>query len=214
MPAFLALLSLIIARSVHPNRGKPPAPPREQDIPKVFWRYVTASALLACGFIDFPLLAYHIQSEKLFSPEVIPLLYAGAMGVVGLSALICGKLYDRYGIAVLAVGIVLSLLSLPLGFLGGPPAVVAAVACWGIGIGVQDATLRSGIAQVVSMNKRGSAFGVFNGAYGVAWFAGSVVMGLLYSHSREALVAFGVLLQLAAVALFLWVRKPLAAARM
>ena len=33
------------------------------------------------------------------------------------------------------------------------------------------------------MNKRGSAFGAFNGVYGVAWFAGSAVMGLLYDHS-------------------------------
>ena len=38
------------------------------------------------------------------------------------------------------------------------------------------------------MNKRGGAFGAFNGVYGVMWFAGSVVMGLLYSHSLVALV--------------------------
>jgi predicted MFS family arabinose efflux permease len=78
---------------------------------------------------------------------------------------------------------------------------------------VQDASLRSGIAQVVSMNQRGSAFGAFNGVYGVAWFLGSVVMGLLYDHSVMALVVFGVIAQLAAAIVFFCLRAPLAAAR-
>ena len=30
------------------------------------------------------------------------------------------------------------------------------------------------------MNKRGTAFGAFNAAYGVLWFLGSVTMGVLY----------------------------------
>src|SRR6202020_296859 len=99
-------------------------------------------------------------------------------------------------------GILISLFALPLGFLGGSTCAVAAVACWATGLGVQDASLRSGIAQVVSMNKRGAAFGAFNGVYGVAWFLGSTVMGLLYSHSLMALVAFGVAMQLAAGVMF------------
>jgi predicted MFS family arabinose efflux permease len=79
-------------------------------------------------------------------------------------------------------------------------------------MGAQDASLRAGIAQVVSMNKRGSAFGVFNGIYGVMWFIGSVAMGLLYDHSLPALVGFGVAAQLASAAMFFRLRKPLAAA--
>jgi predicted MFS family arabinose efflux permease len=102
---------------------------------------------------------------------------------------------------------------LPFGFLGGQVGVILAVACWASGLGVQDASLRSGIAQVVSMNKRGSAFGAFNGVYGVAWFLGSVVMGMLYDHSIMALVVFGVAAQLAAAIMFFWLRTPLAAAR-
>jgi len=37
------------------------------------------------------------------------------------------------------------------------------------------------------MNKRGSAFGTFNGVYGVMWFLGSTAMGLMYDHSLAAL---------------------------
>jgi MFS family permease len=212
VPAFLALGSIIVAHAMFPAQVTPPTPPAPRELPGVFWKYVAAAGLLACGFIDFPLLAYHIQSTGLFNPEVIPLLYAGAMACVGAAALLFGRLYDRYGIVVLAWGIVISMLSLPLGFLFGSTGIIFAVACWGIGIGVQDASLRAGIAQVVSMNKRGSAFGAFNGVYGVMWFAGSIVMGLLYGWSLTALVVFGLILQGAAAIWFFWLRRPLRAA--
>ena len=134
------------------------------------------------------------------------------MAVNGITALVFGRLFDRYGLPVLTGGILVSLLALPLGFLGGEMGAIASVACWATGLGAQDACLRAGIAEVVSMNKRGSAFGAFNGVYGVAWFLGSAAMGLLYSYSLPALVAFGVAAQLAAALLFFRLRKPLAAA--
>src|SRR5438552_5863072 len=104
------------------------------------------------------------------------------MAVTGATAMLCGRLFDRFGMAILVVGILVTMLAIPLGFLGGPTAIMIAVACWGAGHGVQDATLRAGISQVVSMNKRGSAFGAFNGVYGVLWFLGSALMGFLYQH--------------------------------
>jgi hypothetical protein len=113
---------------------------------------------------------------------------------------------------MLSVGILISLAGLPLGFLGGQTAAIAAVACWAIGMGAQDACLRSGISQVVSMNKRGSAFGSFNGVFGIAWFLGSVTMGQLYGHSLMALVAFGVVAQLISAMMFFRLRAPLAEA--
>src|ERR1017187_9954153 len=94
----------------------------------------------------------------------------------------------------------------PLGFFGGAAGAVASVACWATGLGAQDACLRSGIATVVAMNKRGRAFGIFNGVYGVAWFLGSAVMGLLYSHSLVMLVVFGIAAQLASAAMFFRLR--------
>jgi MFS family permease len=179
VPAVGAFAAMISARAINPDTELK-APKRvDQKLPPVFWTYVAAAGLLACGFVDFPLLAYHFQKTGLVGKETIPLLYAGAMGVNGITAVIFGKLFDRFGVFALAAGILVSLVALPLGFLGGHAAVYASVGCWATGLGAQDASLRGGIAQVVSMNKRGGAFGAFNGVYGVAWFAGSAVMGLL-----------------------------------
>jgi MFS family permease len=212
-PAVGALTALLVARFVYPQAGKStPKPGKIIVLPKVFWWYVAAAGMLALGYADFPMLAYRFQELKLVGPAAIPLMYSGAMGVEGLAALIIGKLFDRYGIGMLSVGILISLASLPLGFLGGQMAATAAVACWAIGMGAQDACLRSGISQVVSMNKRGSAFGAFNGVFGIAWFLGSVTMGQLYGHSMMALVAFGVVAQLISAAMFFRLRAPLAEA--
>ncbi len=213
IPAVASLIALFAARQMHVDVVAPASQPQRQtNLPKVFWWYVAAAGLLACGFVDFALLAFHFQKTALARPAVIPLLYAGAMGVNGLTAMIFGKLFDRYGTLVLALGILVSAVSLPLGFLGGFGAAVAGVACWAAGLGAQDATLRAGIAQVVSMSRRGSAFGIFNGVFGVAWFLGSAAMGILYDHSVTALVVFGMVAQVAAAILFFALRKPLAAA--
>ncbi len=212
IPAALALLSIILARAVRPIRLDPPPVKTTPHMPAVFWPYIAASGLLACGFVDFPMVGAHFEANKVFTPSTIPLLYSLAMAVTGLTAFIFGRLFDKHGIVVLALGIGISVLALPFGFFGGAMGGVIAVLCWGTGLGVQDATLRAGIAQVVSMNKRGTAFGTFNGVYGVAWFAGSALMGVLYGYSIAAVVAFGVVAQLIAAVMFFRLRKPLAEA--
>ncbi|MFI5233190.1 MAG: MFS transporter [Gemmatimonadales bacterium] len=209
-PALLAFVAILAARYVYPdNKGTPPSAKDTKDLPKVYWIYVAAAGMLALGFLDFPLLSYHFENTALVSKAVIPLLYALAMGVNGLAALIFGRLFDKYGIVVLAWGILISMLSVPLGFLGGAAAATVGVCCWALGLGVQDASLRSGIAQLVSMNKRGNAFGTFNAVYGIMWFAGSTTMGLLYDHRVGALVVFGLTAQAIAAGMFFWLKKPL-----
>jgi hypothetical protein len=212
VPAVGTLAALTLARVLNPTYRNIVKSHGAQATPRIFWMYILAAGMLAFGFADFPLLAYHFRGLQLASEAEIPLLYAVAMAVNGLAALIFGRLFDRYGILVLVLGIFLSAVSLPLGFLGGPEAAIWSIICWASGLGAQDATLRSGIAQVVSMNKRGSAFGAFNGVYGVMWFLGSLTMGWLYSRSITGLVEFGIVAQLIAAVMFFTMRTRLSQA--
>src|SRR5881396_1113843 len=98
IPALGAFIALLFARAASPHQGTPPKAPESKQLPRVFWIYVMAAGLLALGFVDFPLLAFHFQQSSLVKPPVIPLLYAGAMGVNGLTALVFGRLFDRHGI--------------------------------------------------------------------------------------------------------------------
>jgi MFS family permease len=214
-PGAAAVAALLVARALFPVALSPPRPPViQRELPRVFWFYVAAAGLLALGFADFPLLAYHFERARLTAPAAIPLVYAAAMGVNGLTALAFGRMFDRFGLYVLSGGILVSLLALPLGFSHDSTAAIAGVMCWAVGMGVQDATLRPGIAQVVSMNKRGRAYGAFNAVYGTMWFAGSAIMGLLYDRSIPALMAFGAAAQFASAILFFRLRRPLANIRM
>lgn len=210
IPAGLAVAALLVARAWFPAQGATaPQQLEQKNFPRVFWIYVASAGLLACGFADFALLSFHFQNTGVIAPAMIPLLYSGAMAVNGATAPLFGRLFDRFGLATLSAGTLISMLSLPLGFLGGPSGAMAGVACWATGIGAQDAILRSGISQVVSMNKRGGAFGAFNGVYGVMWFAGSAIMGVLYDYSITAVVIFGLTMQLLAGASFFWLRGRL-----
>jgi MFS family permease len=128
------------------------------------------------------------------------------MAANGITAPLFGRLYDRFGLAVLPAGIVISAAALPLCFFGRIDAAIAGLACWGTGMGAMDAVLRSGISKLVAMDKRGRAFGYFNAVFGVMWLAGSSTMGLLYDHSIAALVVFGVTAQLAAAVIFFSLR--------
>jgi hypothetical protein len=75
-----------------------PAQPESQNLPNTFWFYVAGAGILAAGFVDFPLLAYHFQNMSIAQPAAIPLFYAGAMGLNGIAALVFGRMFDRYGV--------------------------------------------------------------------------------------------------------------------
>ena len=64
---------------------------------------------------------------------------------------------------------------------------------------------------MVPPERRGSAYGLFNTGYGIAWFLGSALMGYLYDSSLQGLVWFSVIVQLAAIPFFVLVanaRRP------
>ena len=77
----------------------------------------------------------------------------------------------------------------------------------GIGYATRDTLLNALIATVLPEGKRNLAFGVFYLGYGAGWLSGSITAGLLYEHSRIGLIAFSLLVQLAAVPFFILAAK-------
>jgi len=205
IPALAALALLALARLAYPRpEDLEPAAAAiaAQDFSPAFWFYVGATCLVAAAYADYPLLAYHFERAGSVPQQWIAVLYAVAMAVDGLAALVMGRWFDRRGIAVLVGATSLSALVTPLAFAGGFGLAVAAAVLWGIGMGAQESIMRAAIAQLTPAARRGTAYGLFNLLFGVAWFSGSVVMGWLYDLSIAGLVAFSVSLQLAALPVF------------
>ncbi len=208
IPAGLAIAFSVLARFRFPQPERFEIPSKTPSIafagfPAIFWLLALASGLLAFGITDFPLVGLHLSKTKLFPEEAIPLLYAGAMVVDAVVALFLGKLYDRHGLKVLTVLFVAELLTAPLLFLGGVPAVIIGMALWGISIGSQESILKAAIADRVSEDRRARAFGLFHTIFGALWFLGSMALGLAYdTFGSTALVIISVLFQTGACVLF------------
>jgi MFS family permease len=210
IPAAMTLAVLIAARVLYPR-------PRDletessrletKEFPHLFWLYLAAVGFVAAGYADFPLIAYHFKKMTVVSEVWIPVFYAVAMGTDALAALVFGRLFDRSGIPILIVATLLSSLFAPFVFLGGFYAALAGMVLWGIGMGAQESIMRAAIAGMVPANRRGSAYGVFNTAFGVSWFVGSAVMGWFYDVSVSMLIIFSVGMQLAAIPLFFLTKK-------
>ena len=211
IPAGLALAALFTANRLYPDPSRFEEPrsaePARGVFPRAFWIYTAAAGLLAAGFVDFPLIAYHFRKISLVPPAEIPVFYAVAMGVEALTALLLGKLYDRIGTPVLIAGAVMAAASSPLVFLGPVFAALVGIALWGAGMGAQQSSLRAKIADLVPAERRGAAYGIFNTVYGILWFGGSSAIGILYERSRAWAVAFAVVAQIAAIPLLLTVRR-------
>lgn len=141
--------------------------------------------------------------------KAIPILYAVAMGVDGLAALIFGRLFDRLGVSVLIAVALLSALFAPCVFLGGLSLAVVGMVVWGVGMGAQETVMKAAIAEMVTKERRGSAYGIFNMGFGLSWFLGSALMGWLYDVSLVSLVVFSVVIQLAAIPFFLLAARKL-----
>lgn len=212
VPALLALGVLAVARISypHPLDLEPSFHARETSgLRSTFWLYLIAVACIALGFADYPLVAFHIKTAGIVTDKWIPLIYAGAMGVDALSALIFGHLYDKKGFPVLLVMIAASAWSAPLVFLSGPALLTAGMALWGVGMGAQESIIRAVVADIVPRDRRATGYGVFNAGFGLAWFAGSALMGLLYDQSLLAVAIFSVASQLASLPLLYLVYRRL-----
>jgi len=176
-------------------------------LPRAYWLYAAAGALLAAGFADFALIAFHLQKNGSVSAGLIPVFYASAMATGALSALIFGKLLDRIGFPVLLIGFGIPAFFAPLVFLNNAKLELAGMILWGMGMGAQDSCLKAVLSSVIPGGKRSTAFGIFDTGFGVAWFLGSVLMGWLYAKSIPALMAFSVAMQLASLPVLALARK-------
>ena len=129
------------------------------------------------------------------------------MGTAAASALIFGRLFDRFGHpGARRLGAAGGTVR-PLAFLGGLWTAVGGVALWGIGMGAQESVAQAAIADMVPANRRAGAYGLFDTGYGVAWFLGSAAMGILYDRSLRGLIGFSVIAQLASLPLLVLVAR-------
>ena len=219
IPAVITLILLFFTKHKFPHPEKFEPEPKEYvpfQMKKEFVLYIAGISLFAFGFIDYSLVLMHISSTftslsvglaetgSLVTEGTLPLLYAGAMLVDAVAALVFGYLYDKKGVKVLVLSTVFSAPFPILIFAGKSiPVVLAGIALWGAGMGAQESILKAAVTTMVPKNSRATGYGIFECSFGVFWFLGSWLLGTLYDVSIPAMIAVSVVAQLAAIPLYL-----------
>jgi MFS family permease len=219
IPGAITVTLLLVTRSRFPNPERFEPEPKEYvpfRMRREFVLYIAGISLFAFGFVDYSIVAMHVSrtymslssgvasSGSLITTQTLPLLYAGAMLVDAISALFFGYLYDRRGVTALVWS---TLLSAPFSLLvfavDSVPALVMGVALWGVGMGAQESILKAAVTSMVPKQSRATGYGIFECSFGIFWFLGSWLLGVLYDVSIPAMVVVSVVAQLAAIPLYL-----------
>ncbi len=209
--ALLSLGTLVVARIFYPRphelEERSPVVLKAKGFSKSYWLYAAAGMCVAAGFADFSLIAFHFQRTNVVAQGLIPVFYSVAMVTGAITPPIFGKLLDTTGAAIVLVAFFLGALFAPCVFLGGFAFALVGMVLWGLGMGAQDSLLKAVLADAIPRDKRSTAYGVFDTVFGIAWFIGSAAMGLLYDKSIPAVVVFSLMLQLAALPIFVWAKN-------
>lgn len=215
VPGALTLILLLVTRRKfpHPDTFEPEVKAHETfRLDKTFLFYLAGISLFAFGFMDYSIIIMHVsrtfvtvgaelaETSTLVSTGTLPLLYAGAMLVDAVAALAFGLAYDRRGMNVLILSTVISApFALFIFTARTLPVLLFGILLWGIGMGAQESILKAAVSTIVPKHNRATGYGMFEFAFGIFWFLGSWLSGVLYDISLPAMIAVSVVAQLLAI---------------
>ncbi len=219
IPGAVTLVLLIITRCKFPNPEHFEPEPKEYipfKMKKEFILYIAGISLFAFGFIDYSIIIMHVsrtytglasglsETSSLVTTGSLPLLYAGAMLVDAVAALVFGLLYDKNGVKALVWSTVISApFAIFVFAFDSVPMLLLGIALWGVGMGAQESILKAAVTSMVPKASRATGYGIFECSFGVFWFLGSWLLGILYDASIPAMIAVSVIAQLAAIPLYI-----------
>jgi MFS family permease len=197
IPAFVALALMMFAVS-EPKRPVELKRVRLKfsDIarfPRVYWAIVAVAAVLTLARFSQAFLVLRAQNAGL-AIALIPMVLVVMNVVYALSAYPAGVVADKAGRAGgLMFGIVcLIVADIVFAFTTGIWGVMAGIALWGLHMGLTQGLLAALVADIAPADLRGTAFGVFNFAIGVAMLLASVIAsGLWDIYGAQATFMFG-----------------------
>lgn len=218
IPGFITILLLFLTKREFPNPEafEPEAKKEEAFVmKKSFIYYIVGISFFAFGFMDYALVIMHISKNftglggsygtfRLISEETLPLLYAGAMLVDAVAALIFGHIYDKKGVRALVISTIISApFSLFIFGFKSELALLFGLVLWGIGMGAQESILKAAVTSMVPKKNRATGYGIFECSFGIFWFLGSWVLGVIYSKSLPLMIGLSIFAQVLAIPFYL-----------
>jgi MFS family permease len=193
-------------KASEPAEAKPEK--ADEKLGRAFYLYTFAVLLNTVGLIPFELIL--LKATKILEPTnqlwIVPLIYTLIQGVDAPTALFAGFAYDKFKIRVLVLPFILSVVPTFFAMANSDLAMlVVAAAFFGLVLGMQESIYRAAVSGFAPISLRGTAYGIFNTAYGVGMLASGAVYGLMVELNTPylAVIAYVLVTQAAAVVLLL-----------
>ena len=223
IPFVLMMVAVILThRAVSKDRlmeVKETQSPIKDKTHPVFWTYTAFTFMTMIGFAQFPLIAFHLRDNAVLPDERIVLFYSIIMVVNAFLAIAIGMFYDwiKRKTGNKQSGL-LTLLFIPIAagvlpFLAlshSVPLIVVGLVLFGSIIAAHETIMRSAIADITSLRKRGTGYGIFNTALGSALLIGALLFSQIYERfGITALQLVLVAAQVVAMGLFVVMRMQI-----
>ena len=186
---------------------------KREKLARPFYIYTFAVLLNTVGLIPYTLILY--KASEILQPTqqwIVPLIYLLIQGVDAPMALIAGYAYDKFGIGVLVMPFLLSLFPPLLTMVGAElSTLIAAAIVFGLVLGTQESIYRAAVSELTPISSRGTAYGIFNTAYGVGFLISGALYGLLMELKPPfiAVIFYVSVTQIIATASLLSIRSEL-----
>lgn len=186
---------------------------KREKLARPFYIYTFAVLLNTVGLIPYTLILY--KASEILQPAqqwIVPLIYVLIQGVDAPMALIAGYAYDKFGIGVLVMPFLLSLFPPLLTMVGAElSTLIAAAIVFGLVLGTQESIYRAAVSELTPISSRGTAYGIFNTAYGVGFLISGALYGLLMELKPPfiAVIFYVSVTQIIATASLLSIRSEL-----
>jgi len=163
---------------------------RKQDIPSIFWIYLVFSAISVIGFVNFQIISYHFKVQHILNDSFIPIIYAFAMGIDAIFALIIGRIYDKFGLKTVLIIPFINIFIPFFVFRKSINFLILGIIIWGMVMAMYETVMRASIADIIPIAKRGYSYGIFNTVFGLSYFLGSFVIGFLYTLNLDYVIIY------------------------
>ena len=182
----VALLLFGVREPDHPQPSKGKNPIRWENLTRLgsaYWWVVGIGALFTLERFSEAFLVLRAQRGGI-PIALVPLVMVAMNLIYAVSAYPFGKLSDRMNrMTLLLLGLlVLIAADVVLAMDDQWGAVVIGVGLWGLHLGMTQGLLASLVADTAPADLRGTAYGFFNLASGLAMLIASVLAGLLWDH--------------------------------
>lgn len=172
-----------------------------------FYLFALACTANTLGLMTFGIISFHLVEAKIVPVAAVPLVYAAAMALEAVAALITGFAYDRVGGRVLIAVPILVAMVPAFAFGATRASIAVGIALWAAATGILDSTVKALVADLVPQDRLATAYGVFAAFQGVGALLGGALAGWLYADGQRDLVTVIAVAQLIGMGLLVSVLR-------